>query len=108
MMHLNDIPAKEIVPGLFGKFIHGDQTTLGIWEIKKGSKLPEHEHENEQITYIIEGELEMTIGGVTTVFKAGNLQVIPPHVLHSATALTDVKVIDTWTPVREAYRFGLE
>ncbi|MBC6492182.1 cupin domain-containing protein [Flavihumibacter stibioxidans] len=104
MQHLNDIPTKEVVPGLFGKFLHGDKSTLAVWDIKKGSILPEHHHENEQITYILEGELEMTIGGVTTIFRAGNVQVIKSNVPHSAIALTDCRVIDTWAPVREAYR----
>ncbi len=104
MLHLDDIVTKEIVPGLFGKFLHGEKSTLAVWDIKKGSVLPEHYHENEQITYILEGELQMTIGEVTTVFKAGNLQVIPSNVPHSALALTDCKVVDAWAPPRDAYR----
>jgi unsaturated pyranuronate lyase len=104
MLHLDDIPTREFLPGIFGKMLHGESSTLGIWDIKKGSLLPLHRHENEQITYIIAGELEMTIGGITTVFREGNVQVIPPNLPHSALALTDCKVIDSWTPVREAYR----
>ncbi len=104
MLHLNDIPSKEYLPGLSGKMLHGEKSTLGFWEIQKGAELPEHSHENEQITYITDGELEMTIGGVTTIFGPGNLMVIPPHIPHSARALTNCKVIDSWTPVREAYR----
>lgn len=104
MVHLNDIPAREFLPGLFGKMLHGEKSTVGFWEIKKGSIIPEHHHTNEQITCILTGELEMTIGGVTTVFREGNVQVIPPDVPHSAIALTDCRVIDSWTPVREAYR----
>ncbi|GAO43290.1 cupin domain-containing protein [Flavihumibacter petaseus] len=104
MLHLNDIPAKEFLPGLFGKMLHGESSTLGVWEIRKGAVIPEHSHVNEQITYITEGELQMTIGGKTTVFGPGNVQVIPPNVPHSGLALTDCRVIDSWTPVREAYR----
>ena len=104
MHHLNDIPVKEVLPGLFGKFLHGEKSTLAVWEIRKGAVLPLHEHENEQITYILEGELQMTIGENTTVFKAGNVEVIPANIPHSAIALTDCKVIDSWAPVREAYR----
>jgi quercetin dioxygenase-like cupin family protein len=104
MQHLKDIPAKEFVPGLLGKMIHGEMSTLGIWEIRKDAIIPEHQHENEQITMILEGDLQMTIGGITMIFTAGCVQVIPPHVPHSAVALTDCRVIDSWTPVREAYR----
>ncbi len=104
MLHLNDIPTKEVLPGLFGKFLHGEKSSLAVWEIRKGAVLPLHEHENEQITYILEGELQMTIGDNTTVFQAGNIQVIPPNVPHSAIALSNCRVIDSWAPVREAYR----
>lgn len=104
MQHLDDIPSREFLPGLFGKMLHGEKSTLGFWDIKQGAILPEHQHDNEQITCITSGELEMTIGGVTTIFKAGHVQVIPPQVPHSAKALTDCKVIDSWTPVREAYK----
>ncbi|HQD08807.1 MAG TPA: cupin domain-containing protein [Flavihumibacter sp.] len=104
MLHLNDIETREFFPGLFGKMLHGEKTTLGFWDIKKGAVIPEHQHENEQITYVSEGELQMTIGGTTTVFKAGNTQVIPANIPHSAIALTDCKVIDSWAPVRDAYK----
>ena len=104
MQHLDDIPAKEVLPGLFGKFVHGEKSSLAVWNIKKGAIIPMHDHENEQITYIMEGELQMTIGETTIIFKAGNLKVIPPFVPHSALALTDCRVLDTWAPVREAYR----
>lgn len=104
MQQFNEMPGREFLPGLFGKMIHGEKSTLGFWEIRKGSIIPEHFHENEQITCITAGELEMTIGGVTTIFRAGNVQVIPPNIPHSAVALTDCTVIDSWTPVRDAYR----
>ena len=94
MTHLDDIRAKEILPGFSGKFIHGAQTTLGIWEIKAGSRLPEHQHVHEQITYIQEGELEMRIGGEEMVFTAGMVHVIPSNTPHSAIARTHCKVID--------------
>ncbi|MHA4810733.1 cupin domain-containing protein [Flavitalea flava] len=63
MQHLDDIPSKQTLPGFSGKMIHGDSSSLVFWNIKEGSISPEHHHVHEQITYIIEGELEMTIGG---------------------------------------------
>src|ERR1700743_2355682 len=52
MEYLANIPAKEIRPGFFGKMVHGEKSTLAIWEIKKGSRLSEHSHPHEQITYV--------------------------------------------------------
>ncbi|WP_315822058.1 cupin domain-containing protein [Paraflavitalea speifideaquila] len=103
MQHLNDIKGKEIVPGYFGRFVHGDKLTLSIVDIKKGSPLPEHHHPHEQITFVLEGELEMVIGGVKMVLTPGTTHVIPGNVPHSAIALTDCRVLDAFSPVREDY-----
>ena len=101
MQHLRDIPVKEPMPGFFGKMVHGDSSSLAIWEIRKDATLPEHKHIHEQITYILEGELEMTIGGVKYLFTAGCVHVIPSMVPHSALARTDCKVIDSFAPARD-------
>ena len=104
MQHLNDIPVRELRPGFFGKFIHGDKGTVTVWDIKKGSILQTHQHIHEQITYILEGELEMVIGGETFLFTPGMVHVIPSGVPHSAIARTDVKAIDFFSPTREDYK----
>ena len=66
--------------------------------------MPEHQHVHEQITYIIEGQLDMAIGGERCSLKAGMYHVIPSNTNHSAIAKTDCKVIDVFSPVREDYR----
>jgi quercetin dioxygenase-like cupin family protein len=104
MQHLNDITAKEIRLGFFGKMVHGDKSTLAFWEIKKGSELEEHHHSHEQITHILEGELKMKIGGEEYLLTPGTVHVISSNVPHSAIALTDCKVIDSFSPAREDYR----
>ena len=104
MQHLNNITAKEIRPGFFGKMVHGDKSTLTFWDIKKGSMLEEHHHVHEQITHILEGELAMIIGGEPMLLTAGMVHVIPSNVPHSAVANTDCKVIDSFAPARDDYR----
>lgn len=104
MIHLNDINAKELLPGFFGKFLHGEKHTLAIWEIRKGSILPEHFHEHEQITHILEGKLEMVIGGQKYTLTAGTAHIIPSNMPHSAIALEDSKVVDSFSPARDDYK----
>jgi quercetin dioxygenase-like cupin family protein len=104
MQHLNDVKGKEIVPGLFGRFVHGNTMTLSFVDIQPGAQLPEHSHPHEQITYLIEGELEMVIGGEKMLLTPGMIHVIPGNVPHSAVARTFVKVLDAFSPVREDYR----
>jgi quercetin dioxygenase-like cupin family protein len=104
MENIDNLPVRELLPGFFGKFIHGDKGTVTIWEIKKGSLLETHHHVHEQITYVLEGELEMVIGGINYLFTAGMVHVIPSNTPHSAIAKTDVKVIDFFSPAREDYK----
>ncbi len=104
MEQLSDIPARQTFPGFFGKMVHGESSTLAFWDVKKGSTAPEHHHVHEQITYVLEGELEMKIGGEQYLLTPGSVHVIPSHVLHSAYARTDCRIIDSFVPVREDYR----
>lgn len=105
MEYLQDMPGHDIVPGYTGRFVHGKEITLSFVSITKGSRLPEHKHLHEQVTHILEGELEMTIGSETYILKPGAVHVIPSNTPHSAYAHTDVKVIDAFSPVREDYKF---
>lgn len=104
MNSIKNIPPKEIVPGITGRYVHGDKQTFGYVEIGKGSLLPEHHHIHEQITYILEGQLNMIIGGEPCPLTAGMYHVIPSNMPHSAIAITDCKVIDTFSPPREDYK----
>ncbi len=101
---LKDIKSKELAPGLTGYYAHGTHMTLGLVEIKAGSNLPLHHHPHEQITYILEGQLDMTIGGEYCPLTAGMYYVIHSNVPHGAVAITDCKVIDVFNPVREDYK----
>ncbi len=104
MPHITDIPSKEIAKGLKGYYAHGASSTLGYIEIKAGSVLALHHHIHEQITYILDGQLDMVIGGIPCSLTNGMYYVIPSNTPHSAIAATDCKVIDVFSPVREDYR----
>lgn len=104
MQHIDNVPGKDLIPGLFGRFVHGENMTLSFVTIKEGVQMPEHKHPHEQLTYMLEGELEMVIGGEKMILTPGMVHVIPGNTPHSAYARTAVKVIDVFSPVREEYR----
>lgn len=104
MANINDIPLKHLISGIAGRYVHGDQCTMGIVEIEKGSVLPLHHHPHEQLTFILEGELEMTIGGETMTLRQGDYFVIHSNVPHAAVAHVGCKVMDVFAPVREEYK----
>ena len=78
--------------------------TFGYVELKARSSIPTYHHMHEQITYIIEGELDMVIGGEQCLLTAGMYHVIPSNTSHSAIAKTDCKLIDAFSPPREDYQ----
>jgi quercetin dioxygenase-like cupin family protein len=104
MQQIKKIKPKELVPGITGYYAHGDSMTFGYVELKAGSSVPMHQHVHEQITYLIEGELDMIIGVEQCLLTAGMYHVIPSNTPHSAIAKTDCKIIDAFSPVREDYR----
>jgi len=104
MQSIKDIPAKNVIPGITGYYAHGDSLTFGYVVIKAGTVVPEHHHVHEQITYIVEGELEMTIGGKFYPLEAGMYHVIPSNTPHSAVAKVDCVAIDVFSPAREDYK----
>ncbi len=99
--NIKDVAEKEVMPGFKGRFVHGENVTYAYWDIKKGSVLPRHHHVHEQLTNLVEGEFEMTIGTETQVFKAGDIAVIPSNVEHDGVARTDCRIIDVFTPRRD-------
>lgn len=104
MSQIKDINPKELVPGITGYYAHGEHMTVGYVELKKDSVIPMHHHMQEQITYIIEGKLDMVIDGKPCLLTTGMYYVIPGSVPHSAIAQTDCKVIDAFAPVRQDYK----
>jgi quercetin dioxygenase-like cupin family protein len=101
---LNQIPPKEILPGFHGKLIHGSKMSLAFWEVDPGAEVPPHNHEHEQIMHVMEGQFEFTLEGVTRVYGPGDLVLIPSMATHSGKALTPCRLMDVFSPVREAYR----
>ena len=104
MDQIKNINPKELVTGITGYYAHGDSMTFGYVELNAGSSVPLHQHIQEQITYIIEGELDMIIDGQTCLLTAGMYHIIPSNIFHSAIAKTDCKIIDAFSPIREDYR----
>ena len=103
-VQLDSLQEKEIIPGFKAVFTHTDHMTLAYWTVEEGALLPEHDHHYEQITNLMEGTFTMTVDGETRVCKAGEVAVIPAHVVHSGKALTPCKIIDAFYPVREDFK----
>ena len=95
----------EVLPGIRRRTLaYGESLMVTQFLISQGTELPWHSHPHEQISYIVSGELEMQIGGHSYHLHPGDSLLLPGGMEHSALALQDVVVIDTFSPPREEYK----
>jgi len=100
----NDIEREELNPQIGRRLITGERMMIAHVYLAEGAVVPKHAHENEQITYILEGGLRFWIGAdeseVIDVL-AGEVLHIPSQVPHKAEALEDTLDVDVFSPPRQ-------
>jgi len=74
----SDLQARQLLEGITLKVVSGDKTMMTIFEFELNAVIPSHKHPHEQITYVLEGELEFTVEGETRLLRKGDGVVIPP------------------------------
>jgi quercetin dioxygenase-like cupin family protein len=99
----NDLRVIERLPGWHGRYFHSPSMTFAHYEFKKGASIHQHFHPQEEVYEVIEGELELTIDGVTQIARAGVVGIVPANVPHSVKALSDGRAIIVDYPVRKEF-----
>jgi quercetin dioxygenase-like cupin family protein len=100
----NEIEWETVGNGVKRKIMgYDDKIMLVEVDFKKDSIGPMHEHHHSQVTYVVSGEFELTIGKDTRLIKAGDSFYIPPHVLHGAICKKEGVLIDVFSPIREDF-----
>ena len=106
----SDIAPEQLNPLLTRQFVSGDQAMFARIVLKKGCLVPRHQHPNEQISYITEGALRMSLGeessAVDKIVHAGELLIIPANLPHAAEALEDTINFDIFAPPRQDWLTG--
>jgi quercetin dioxygenase-like cupin family protein len=98
----DDLEVKEPIDGWKGRYFHSVNMTLAYYTVKSGSSIHEHQHENDEVWNIIEGDFEVTIDGEARVAGPGCAAVVPPNTPHSVTALSDGRAIVVDHPRRQS------
>ena len=100
----DDMPKERVNDMLDRRLVSGERVMLAHVYLKKGCIVPKHSHENEQITYILEGALKVNLGEdqqEEVVVRAGEVLHIPSNLPHRAEALDDTLDVDVFSPPRE-------
>jgi quercetin dioxygenase-like cupin family protein len=104
-----DIPAEPLKGTISRRLVTGERLMLAHVYFKKGDDVPRHAHENEQLTYVLEGVLQFWLGANderTVTVRAGEVLVIPSNVPHRALALADTLDVDVFNPPRQDWLTG--
>ena len=96
-----EVEQEQLNPLIDRQMVTGDNLMLARVLLKKGAIVPEHSHENEQVTYILEGALKFWIDGKEIVVHAGEVLCIPAHMPHKAEAVEDTVDLDVFYPPRQ-------
>ena len=97
----DEIGKETLSPTIARKIIAGEKAMVAQVFLAKGAVVPEHKHESEQITYILEGALLFEIDGKEILVGKGQVLRIPSWKPHKATALEDTLDLDIFSPIRE-------
>ena len=83
------------------KIVTGEREMLAQIYLKKGALVPMHNHESEQMTYVLQGALKFLINGEEITVREGEVLHIPSWVEHQAEALEDTFELDIFSPIRQ-------
>ena len=100
----DDMPKERVNDLLDRRLITGERMMLAHVYLKKGCIVPMHSHDNEQLTYVVDGALRFWIGDEKSesfVVSSGEVLVIPSHVPHKAEAVVDTLDVDVFCPPRQ-------
>jgi quercetin dioxygenase-like cupin family protein len=94
------VPLEIMSDMISRKIVTGDKAMVAQVFLKKDAVVPEHHHDSEQITYILEGALKFEIEGKEIIVRKGEVLSIPSNVPHRAVALEDTVDLDIFSPIR--------
>ena len=108
----DDLPIETLKPGLGRRLITGDRMMIAHVYLDKGSVVPWHTHENEQLTYVLKGALQFYLGEESdpqeVIVHDGEVLVIPSNLPHKAVALEDTLDVDVFCPPRADWLDGTD
>jgi quercetin dioxygenase-like cupin family protein len=107
----DDLPLEPVTDVIDRKLVTGDRMMMAHVYITKDAVVPKHSHDNEQLTYILEGALHFWIGedgSEEVTVNAGEVLHIPSNVPHKAQALVDTLDVDVFSPPRQDWLDGTD
>jgi quercetin dioxygenase-like cupin family protein len=91
---ITSLPEADIpVDGVRAWIFQGTDSQIVFFDIDPIGKIPEHTH-GEQWGFVIQGEMILTVDGVSRRVRAGESYHITAHTPHSAEFISHFKAMD--------------
>ena len=107
----DDMPKEPLKEGIDRRLLSTERMMIAHVYLDEGAVVPRHEHENEQLTYILEGCLRFRLGedeSQVVDVRAGEVLHIPSWLPHSAEALERTLDCDIFCPPRQDWLDGTD
>jgi len=89
-INLKELPGEKFPSGRHTRVFVGPQSPIqannfvsGFVIIEPNGSVPLHEHEQEEVYYVLKGRGEMTVGEETQTMQAVSAVYIPPNTRHT-------------------------
>ena len=100
----DDVVWTELAPGNRRAVLAvRPELMLVAFGFDKGAVGALHSHPHTQVSYVAEGEFDVTVDGRTTRIGAGGSFIVAPNLVHGVVALEKGLLIDTFTPCRDDF-----
>jgi unsaturated pyranuronate lyase len=97
----NGVESETMSAGLRRQMLNGEKISLGRMRFETGTKVPRHQHANEQITIVVSGTLLMHMEDREIELGPGEMILIPGDIPHGAVALEETETLEIFAPRRE-------
>ena len=105
----SETPAFSPAPGIQVQPVIGEALMTCWIAMEPGAVVVEHSHPNEQLGVVVEGSVTITAAGETRTMVVGDAYVVPSDLVHEGVAGPEgVVLVETFVPIREAYREAWE
>jgi quercetin dioxygenase-like cupin family protein len=107
--NLKDVSVEEILPGIKVRHIYFKTMLVTMIEFAPKAEIPSHRHLHEQVSLVLEGEIEAVVGKEKKKLGVGGIVSVASNVLHSSKATSKgAKVLCSSSPVTKPYKFEPE
>src|SRR3989440_5820360 len=97
-------PSIEICPGITRRTMANGQAMYQmIATLAAGSRMPAHQHAQEQIVHILEGRMRLIVQGVPHELSTGDSFYLASNIPHGVEVMLPTRVLDTFSPPRNEY-----